>query len=127
MESMAAWAGVEPYGLEISPELAELARRRLPQWADRIWVGNAPTWTPPRRFDVVRTGLDYVPLRVGASSSSTCSARGRLSSGSTTRSAIELRLAEPLAALERRALAQRSSSSGMRLRHRARRQVTVCY
>jgi hypothetical protein len=61
MESMAAWGGVEPYGLEISPELAELARRRLPQWADRIWVGNAAEWQPPRRFDVVRTGLDYVP------------------------------------------------------------------
>jgi hypothetical protein len=61
MESMATWAGVEPYGLEISAELAELARRRLPQWADRIWVDNAIDWTPPRRFDVIRTGLDYVP------------------------------------------------------------------
>jgi SAM-dependent methyltransferase len=61
MESMAAWAGVEPYGLEISPELAELARRRLPQWADRIWVGNAADWTPRRHFDAIRTGLDYVP------------------------------------------------------------------
>jgi SAM-dependent methyltransferase len=61
MESMAAWARVEPYGLEISPELAELARRRLPQWADRIWVGNAADWTLPRRFDAIRTGLDYVP------------------------------------------------------------------
>jgi hypothetical protein len=61
MESMAAWAGVEPYGLEIAPELAELARRRLPQWADRIWVGNAAEWEPPRRFDAIRTGLDYVP------------------------------------------------------------------
>ena len=61
MESMAAWAGVEPYGLDISPELVELARRRLPQWADRIWVGNAAGWTPPQRFDVVRTGFDYVP------------------------------------------------------------------
>jgi trans-aconitate methyltransferase len=61
MESMARWAGVEPYGLEISPELAELARRRLPRWVDRIWVGNAIAWKPARRFDVVRTGLDYVP------------------------------------------------------------------
>jgi len=60
MESMAAWAGVEPYGVDISPELAELARRRLPQWADRIWVGNAAEWEPPRRFDAIRTGLDYV-------------------------------------------------------------------
>ena len=61
MESMARWAGVEPYGLEISPELAELARTRLPRWADRVWVGNALEWQPPSRFDVVRTGLDYVP------------------------------------------------------------------
>jgi SAM-dependent methyltransferase len=61
MESMAAWGGVEPYGLELSPELAAAARERLPHWADRIWVGNALDWTPPRRFDVVRTGLDYVP------------------------------------------------------------------
>lgn len=61
MESMAAWAGVEPYGLEIAPELAQLARRRLPHWADRIWIGNALDWKPPRRFDAVRTGLDYVP------------------------------------------------------------------
>lgn len=47
--------------LDISPELVELARRRLPRWADRIWVGNAAEWMPSRRFDVARTGLDYVP------------------------------------------------------------------
>ena len=58
---MPAYLAVEPYGLEISPELASLARRRLPHWAGRIWVGNAAEWEPPRRFDVVRTGLDYVP------------------------------------------------------------------
>ena len=39
----------------------ELARRRLPQWADRIWAGNAVSWESPRRFEFVRTGLDYVP------------------------------------------------------------------
>ena len=61
LESMAAWGGVEPYGLEISPELAELARTRLPEWRDRIWVGNAADWQPPRRFDVIRTGFGYVP------------------------------------------------------------------
>ena len=66
MESVRKWAGedghdVEPYGLEISPELAALARRRLPHWADRIFVGNAGEWMPPRRFDFVRPGLDYVP------------------------------------------------------------------
>jgi hypothetical protein len=63
MECMAKWAPVEPYGLDISPELAELARRRLPAWADRIFVGNAIDWAPPMRFDYVRTGLEYVPRR----------------------------------------------------------------
>ncbi len=68
MESLASWAAdegrsLEPYGVEISARLADLARARLPQWADRIWTGNAMTWLPPRRFGVVRTGLDYVPPR----------------------------------------------------------------
>ena len=35
--------------------------RRLPAWADRIHVGNAVTWNPPRRYDFVRTELVYVP------------------------------------------------------------------
>jgi SAM-dependent methyltransferase len=66
MESVRAWAAedgraLEPYGLDISPELAALARRRLPHWGDRIFVGNACDWIPPRRFDFVRTGLDYAP------------------------------------------------------------------
>src|SRR5262245_20232714 len=68
MESLARWGAaknlvIEPYGLDISPELAELARTRLPHWRDRIYVGNALDWTPPRRFDFVRTGLEYVPRR----------------------------------------------------------------
>jgi hypothetical protein len=66
MESLHVWAAedgvaIEPWGLEISPELAELARRRLPHWRDRIVVGNARDWTPARRFTYVRTNLDYVP------------------------------------------------------------------
>jgi len=66
MESVVAWAGeaghrLEPYGLEISDKLAELARTRLPQWRDRIFVGNALLWDPPARFDFVRTELVYVP------------------------------------------------------------------
>ena len=68
METLTAWCRerdhtIEPYGLDISPELAELARRRLPRWADRIFVGNAIDWVPPREFDFVRTGLEYVPPR----------------------------------------------------------------
>jgi SAM-dependent methyltransferase len=66
MESVARWGRergleIEPYGLEISPELAELARSRMPPWADRVYVGNAVDWTPPFRFDVVRTAIGYVP------------------------------------------------------------------
>lgn len=72
MESVKAWCGerglvVEPYGVDISPDLAALARARLPQWAERIFDGNAAFWLPPHRFDFVRTGLEYVPapLRAG--------------------------------------------------------------
>jgi hypothetical protein len=62
MESVVTWARedghlVEPYGLDISEKLAELARQRLPQWRDRIFVGNARFWEPPARFDFVRTEL----------------------------------------------------------------------
>lgn len=65
-ESIALWAAaadvhVEPHGVEISPSLADLARARSPQWADRIWTANAHRWHPPKRFAYVRTGLDYVP------------------------------------------------------------------
>ncbi|MCX6022859.1 MAG: class I SAM-dependent methyltransferase [Chloroflexi bacterium] len=68
METLQNWAAldgkrIEPYGLDISADLAELARRRLPQWADRIFTGNAMEWPPPRRFDYVRTELVYVPER----------------------------------------------------------------
>src|SRR5439155_1493026 len=65
METLVEWCAamrirIEPYGLDIVPELAALARTRLPQWADRIFVGNALTWSPPLRFDFVRAGLEYV-------------------------------------------------------------------
>jgi SAM-dependent methyltransferase len=66
MESVHRWGSedgvsLEPYGVDISAALADLARQRCPQWADRIWTANALGWHPPRRFDYVRTGLDYVP------------------------------------------------------------------
>lgn len=52
---------IDPYGLDISPQLIELARQRLPQFRDHFFVGNAMTWQPPRKFDFVRTELVYVP------------------------------------------------------------------
>lgn len=67
METVVGWAAargfhIEPYGLDISPKLAALARKRLAAWIDRIYEGNVITWEPPRRFDYVRTELVYVPL-----------------------------------------------------------------
>jgi hypothetical protein len=66
MESVVDWARedghhIEPFGLDISEKLAELAQRRLPRWRDRIFVGNALVWEPPAWFDFVRTELVYVP------------------------------------------------------------------
>ncbi|HZU99470.1 MAG TPA: class I SAM-dependent methyltransferase [Planctomycetota bacterium] len=64
LESLVAWTAldgrrIEPFGLDISERLAALARARV--GAERIFVGNALTWRPPRRFDFVRTELVYVP------------------------------------------------------------------
>jgi SAM-dependent methyltransferase len=67
MESVRTWAAergsaIEPYGLDASTVLAALARDRLPGWADRIHVGDARSWEPAdptRRFDFVRTELEY--------------------------------------------------------------------
>jgi len=67
MESVHRWGAersleIEPHGLDIVPELAHLARRRLPNWADRIHVGNIRIWRPiSHRFDFVLIRPEYVP------------------------------------------------------------------
>jgi SAM-dependent methyltransferase len=66
LECCVAWASehgiaIEPYGVDLSARLVELARQRLPRYAERFFVANAYTWRPPRRFDFVRTELVYVP------------------------------------------------------------------
>jgi hypothetical protein len=60
MESITEWSrfAIEPYGLDFGPGLVALAKRRLPRWADRIYYGDAATWTPSRRFDFVHVRLD---------------------------------------------------------------------
>ncbi|HEV2784187.1 MAG TPA: class I SAM-dependent methyltransferase [Actinophytocola sp.] len=70
MESVRDWAAerglaIEPYGVDLAPGLVELARRRLPHWADRIEVGNAIDYVPAggRRFTFVHVLLDCVPVR----------------------------------------------------------------
>ena len=52
---------IDPYGLDLSEPLLELAKKRLPQYADHFFTGNAFSWLPPMRFDFVRTELVYVP------------------------------------------------------------------
>jgi len=66
MESVERWGAaaghsIEAHGLDIAPELAAHALQRVPAFVGRIHVGNALGWRPPRRYDFVRTALDYVP------------------------------------------------------------------
>ena len=63
MECVVRWTRhrVEPYGLELAGAVAELGRQQRPQWANRIFLGNALNWKPPMRFDFVRVELAYVP------------------------------------------------------------------
>ncbi len=50
-----------PYGLDLSRKLVELAKKRLSEYRDNMYVGNGLNWNNPRRFDYVRTELIYVP------------------------------------------------------------------
>ena len=50
-----------PFGLDLSEELIELAKKRLPEYVDNLYVGNAWHWDPPERYDYARTELVYVP------------------------------------------------------------------
>ena len=68
MESVHRWAAedgraIEPYGLDASERIVSLARSRLPHWSGHLFVGDALTWRPPRRFDFVHTMVDLVPGR----------------------------------------------------------------
>ncbi len=88
MESAVAWAReggyrVEPSGLEISEKLAALARRRLPQWRDRIFVGNALFWEPPA--PPPRLGIcDEQPFSAAPDFTPLCSVSGHASFGAVT-------------------------------------------
>ncbi|MEP6689742.1 MAG: class I SAM-dependent methyltransferase [Gemmatimonadaceae bacterium] len=68
MESVCTWSArrghaIEPYGVDLSPELARLAAARLPHWRERIWVGNGLDWLPLFRFDFVHLqDVTYVPV-----------------------------------------------------------------
>jgi 2-polyprenyl-3-methyl-5-hydroxy-6-metoxy-1,4-benzoquinol methylase len=68
MESVVDWGArkdlrIEPYGLDIVSEFVEMARNRLPHWADRIELGNIRTWVPTRqRFDLAIIRPEYAPV-----------------------------------------------------------------
>ncbi|SDP26637.1 Methyltransferase domain-containing protein [Paenibacillus sp. yr247] len=50
------------YGLDISHDLIELAKTRLPNWKDKLYTGNAIEWVPEKKFDFVCVKeLGYVP------------------------------------------------------------------
>ncbi len=66
LESAIAWAAeaghrIEPFGLDRSVALAEMALARLKGKGGEIWVGEVTRWHPPRRFDFVRAELVDVP------------------------------------------------------------------
>jgi len=68
MECIVGWSAarsiaIEPYGVDISPAIAARARERLPQWAGRIWIGDAAVWQPTQTFDTVHALLDTVETR----------------------------------------------------------------
>jgi SAM-dependent methyltransferase len=73
-EDVVAWCAeavfsVDRFGVDVSAELVAPARRRHPEWAERLFVGDAATWAPPRRWDYVRVELVYVGVvYVGVSS-----------------------------------------------------------
>lgn len=50
-----------PYGLDLSKQLIELAKKRLPGYRDNLYVGNGWDWINPLKFAYVRTELCYVP------------------------------------------------------------------
>lgn len=66
--SMVAWAaerGIEldPYGVDIAPDLVARARGDHPSYESHFFVGDALSWVHPsgERFDVVHVLLDVVP------------------------------------------------------------------
>jgi hypothetical protein len=70
LESLQRWLAplsvtIDPHGVDFVPELVGLARERLPHVpAGNFHVANVWDWLPPRRYDFVRTSLDYVPDRM---------------------------------------------------------------
>lgn len=65
---------VDPYGIDIAPELVDRARKLNPQWAEHFWTGNMLNWQHPNGevFDLVHVLLDGVPPDKFAEAISNC-------------------------------------------------------
>jgi len=66
LDTLIGWArensySLRPHGIDFVPELIALARSRFPKDAGNFQVVNAFDWTAARRYDFVRTNLEYVP------------------------------------------------------------------
>ncbi|NNK92195.1 MAG: methyltransferase domain-containing protein [Acidimicrobiia bacterium] len=66
LDTLIEWLGpdgltIVPHGIDFVPELIELARRRHPDHVDNFSVANVWDWAPDRRYDYVRTNVEYVP------------------------------------------------------------------
>jgi hypothetical protein len=66
MVTLPGWAAergvsITPYGLELLPRVAELARALHPTLAGHIWTGSIMTWVPETRFRYVTALDDLVP------------------------------------------------------------------
>jgi 2-polyprenyl-3-methyl-5-hydroxy-6-metoxy-1,4-benzoquinol methylase len=66
LETLIGWAlergfTLRPHGIDLVPELVELARQRHPQHGASFSCANAFFWAPARTYDFVRTNLEYVP------------------------------------------------------------------
>ncbi len=66
MATLPSWCAerdvtIEPYGPELLPKVADLARALHPTLAERIWTGSVMQWSPPQLFTYVTTLEDQVP------------------------------------------------------------------
>jgi hypothetical protein len=52
---------IEPHGIDLVPELIDLARNRMPAYASNFATANSFRWKPLRRYDYVHLLLEFAP------------------------------------------------------------------
>ena len=67
LKCLVKWGGerglkLTPHGLDQGGRLIELAKVRLPEYADNFYVGNAWDWRPQRKYQYVYMLYDCLPL-----------------------------------------------------------------